>query len=128
MPTIPLSYTQIYTGFVGLREDEILTRHPLGKHLQYLGKQPLHMGMFSLCYALNEDQIFLLILEPINGVNRVVGQKTYWEVEKAFEYLERYAVSHEIGGYWINAAGDRRLFVRIEQPPGDPPALSVSIY
>ncbi len=37
MPTISLTFTQLYTGFVGLREDEILTRHPLGKHLHYLG-------------------------------------------------------------------------------------------
>lgn len=128
MPTIPLTYTQIYTGFVGLREDEIRTRHPLGKHLQYLGKQPLQMGMFSACYALSEEQSFLLILEPIDGVNRVVGQKTYWEVQKAFEYLEQYAISYEDGGYWINAAGGRRLFVRIDNTPGDPPALSVGIY
>lgn len=128
MPTIPLTYTQIFTGFVGLREDEIRTRHPLGKHLQYLGEQQLQMGMFSQCYALSEEQSFLLILEPINGVNRVVGQKTYWEVEQAFEYFERYAVSYEDGGYWINAAGNRKLFVRIDHTPGDPPALSVGIY
>lgn len=37
MSTISLTFTQLYTGFVGLREDEILTRHPLGKHLHYLG-------------------------------------------------------------------------------------------
>lgn len=128
MPTIPLTYTQTYTGFVGLREDEILTRHPLGRHLHYLGTQPLQMGMFSACYALSEEQSFLLILEPINGVNRVVGQKTYWGVKEAYEYLEQYAVSYEDGGYWINAAGNRRLFVRIDHTPGDPPALSVGIY
>lgn len=128
MPTITLTYTQIYTGFVGLMEDEILTRHPLGKHLHCFGKQPLQMGMFSACYALSEEQSFLLILEPINGVNRVVCQKTYWGVKEAFEYLERYAVSYEDGGYWISAAGNRKLFVRIDHTPGDPPALSIGIY
>lgn len=130
MPTISLTFAQLYTGFVGLREDEILTRHPLGKHLHYLGKRSLQMGMFSVGYALSEDQEFVLVLETINGVSQVVGQKTYWGVEQAFEYLKRYAVSNDASyrGYWIEAAGGRRLFVRIEHTPGDLPALCVSIY
>ena len=128
MKTIQLTVSMLYTGFVGLRESEITTNHPLGPHLHYLGSEQLDLGLTSSCYAISQNQTFLLTIETINGERTVVAQKTYWGVDEAYEQLEQYAIEYEDTGYWINAIGDRRLFVSIVENPGDPKALSVGIY
>ena len=120
-----VTYTQLYMGFVGLKESQI-SRHPLSGSMHIIGSQPLSMGMKSMFYKITENLMFLLIQEG----ELIVAQKTYnseVEIKKAYDYFSERSVGNEGSGFYVDAP-QGRIYVSLDRQPGDPLCLVASMY
>lgn len=119
-----VTISQLYTGFIGLKESQILS-HPLGRLLQRIGTQPLGNDMDSVFYIISQSQHFLLIVE--NGI--IVGQQTVWPGQDAhYEQLKRQSSRCDENGFYIDTPICRNIYVQKKKGIGEPSSIVASMY